>query len=69
MRRSEESPDDFIRIEEVKRRTSLSKSEVYRRIAEGRFPRSKRLGHRTAVWTVGEIDAWRRDYLVQELLK
>lgn len=65
----DESPEDFLRLPEVMRRTGLSKSEIYRRIKSGRFPTSKRLGHRTAVWVAGEITNWKREILGMELLR
>lgn len=48
----------FIRLAEVKRLTSLSTTEIYRRLAEDRFPRQIRLGARSVVWLESSIDAW-----------
>jgi prophage regulatory protein len=48
----------YLRLSEVIARTSLSRSEIYRRIAAGKFPRQKRLSPRVSVWLDTEIDAW-----------
>lgn len=59
---------DFIRLAEVRQMTGLSKTEIYRRIRDGRFPASIRLGWRTAVWRKDQVQAWKRDIIVHELL-
>jgi prophage regulatory protein len=46
------------RLPQVKARTGLSRSEIYRRIAMGDFPRPIKLGERASAWHSGEIDAW-----------
>lgn len=48
----------YLRLPEVKERTSLSRSEIYRRIAAGEFPKQRRLSHRISVWLESEIEAW-----------
>ncbi|RXV58078.1 transcriptional regulator [Roseovarius sp. A46] len=40
----------------------VSKATLYRMIAEGRFPKPKRLGKRS-VWTDQEIQQWREQWL------
>ena len=40
----------FYRLKEVTRITALSRSTVYRRIAEGRFPEPVHLGGRASAW-------------------
>lgn len=45
-------------IREVKTRTTLSKTEVYRRIKEGVFPRQFKLGPRRVAWREKDIDIW-----------
>lgn len=59
---------EFIRLKDVIQMTSLSKSEIYRRMRDGRFPRNIRLGHRTAVWRKGDVAAWRTQARVKDLL-
>ncbi|WP_198032496.1 helix-turn-helix transcriptional regulator [Aerolutibacter daejeonensis] len=49
---------ELVRLPVVLARTGLSKSEVYRRVAAGTFPRPTRLGYRTSAWSASEIDQW-----------
>lgn len=51
-------PARFIRIKEVLSITSLSKSDLYRRIAAGTFPTQINLGPMTVVWAEDEVHAW-----------
>lgn len=51
-------PQRFIRIKEVLSITSLSKSDLYRRISEGTFPAQVKLGPMTTAWQEGEVRAW-----------
>lgn len=48
----------LIRLAEVKQRVGLSRASIYKRMAEGRFPKSRSLGSRCAVWIESEIDDW-----------
>jgi prophage regulatory protein len=48
----------FIKLGEVKALTTLSTSEIYRRIAAGRFPKQVMLGPKSAVWIEAEVIAW-----------
>lgn len=50
--------EKFIRIDEVARKTSLSKSVIYALINEGKFPPSVSLRTRTRAWLLGEVVAW-----------
>ena len=52
------SPLRFIRLPEVRRRTGLSRSTIYRRMGEGRFPRPCHLGERIIAWVEADIDRW-----------
>ncbi|SFC49986.1 transcriptional regulator, AlpA family [Pseudomonas citronellolis] len=51
-------PQRFIRIKEVLSITSLSKSDLYRRIADGTFPTQVKLGPMTTAWQESEVRAW-----------
>lgn len=51
-------PHRFIKLREVKALTTLSTSEVYRRIATGTFPRQVLLGPKSVVWIEAEVLAW-----------
>ena len=56
----------FIRIKEVKQRTSLSSTHIYRLISRGEFPAQRRLSHRVAVWLESDISKWLEDSLEQQ---
>lgn len=49
---------EFIRLDKVKEITSLSKSTIYRLIAEGEFPRQIQVGKRAVVWVRTDINNW-----------
>ena len=49
------------RLPQVKARTGLSRSELYRRIATGDFPQPVKLGERASAWNAAEIDRWIAD--------
>jgi prophage regulatory protein len=49
------------RLPGVKETCGLSRSEIYRRISRGDFPRQVRLGKRAVGWDMDEVDAWVRD--------
>lgn len=51
-------PQRLIRLAEVKQRVGLSRASIYKRMSDGRFPKSRSLGSRCAVWIEAEIDAW-----------
>ena len=52
------SGDRLIRIAEVMDRTSLSRSHIYARIKQGRFPPPIKLGARCVRWSQAAIDHW-----------
>ena len=49
---------NVLRLPAVKIRTGLSRSSIYKFVAEGRFPRAVRLGARSVGWLEVEIDEW-----------
>lgn len=51
----------FFRIGDVMRITALSRTTVYRRIAEGNFPPPVHLGGRACGWTPAALQAWVKD--------
>lgn len=51
-------PLTLLRMSEVCRRVGLGKSTVYRRIAEGEFPKGVDLGGGVVGWRSDEIEAW-----------
>ena len=48
----------ILRLPTVKARTGLSRSTIYLRISEGRFPKPVSLGGRAVGWIEAEIDDW-----------
>jgi prophage regulatory protein len=53
----------FLRLPEVRERSGLSKSELYRRIRKGTFPKPAKLGYRTSVWPKAVVDRWLWDQI------
>ncbi len=51
-------PRRFIKLPTVKDYTSLSTSEIYRRIAAGTFPAQVVLGPKAVAWIEAEVLAW-----------
>ena len=49
---------NILRLPTVKARTGLSRSTIYLRISEGRFPRPVSLGSRAVGWIESEINTW-----------
>ncbi len=52
------TPNRFIKLPEVKRLTSLSTSEIYRRLEAGAFPTQIKLGVKSVAWIEHEILSW-----------
>ena len=48
----------ILRLPAVKTRTGLSRSTIYLRVAEGKFPKPVSLGARAIGWVDNEVDAW-----------
>jgi prophage regulatory protein len=48
----------LLRLAEVRNNVGLSRSEIYRRMALGKFPKSVPLGTRVRAWAGDEIDSW-----------
>ena len=51
----------FLRLPEVLARTGLSRSTIYVRLDQGRFPRPVSLGARAVGWVEAEVDEWMRE--------
>lgn len=54
-------PDRIIRLNTVLDRTGLSRSTIYRKIAEGTFPAQLRISIHGAGWRESEINRWVED--------
>jgi prophage regulatory protein len=52
------APPAFYRLRDVMRITALSRSTIYRRIAEGRFPAPVHLGGRASAWQCTSLQLW-----------
>ena len=52
--------EHLLRLRDVKEKTGLGSSTIYRRIADGTFPVPRSLGPNTVRWLQSEIDAWIR---------
>lgn len=50
--------NNLLKLPAVKERTTLSTSEIYRRIEAGTFPAQVRLGAKAVAWLEHEINAW-----------
>ena len=48
----------ILRLPSVRERTGLSRSSIYLRISQGRFPRPISLGERAVGWLESEITEW-----------
>ncbi|MBL6985369.1 MAG: AlpA family transcriptional regulator [Candidatus Thioglobus sp.] len=48
----------ILRLPTVKQRTGLSRSTIYLRISEGRFPTPVSLGGRAVGWVEEEVNDW-----------
>jgi len=46
------------KLPDIKKRTSLSRSTIYAKIAKGTFPKQISLGGRSVGWVSSEIDDW-----------
>jgi len=53
-------PARLLRLPEVIARVGLRRSAIYQRMSEGRFPKSRSLGPKCAVWVEAEIEDWIR---------
>jgi len=54
-------PDRIIRIRTVLQRTGLSRSTLYRKIAEGSFPKQVQISINGAGWHESAVNRWIND--------
>ncbi|OZB36173.1 MAG: hypothetical protein B7X44_07170 [Halothiobacillus sp. 15-55-196] len=50
--------DPIHRLPSVKTLTGLSRSSIYRLIADGKFPKPIKLGERAIGWKQDDLEAW-----------
>lgn len=48
----------ILRLPAVKAQTGLSRSTIYLRVAEGKFPKPISLGARAVGWVDADVEAW-----------
>lgn len=57
-KQTEQHQPRFIKLPQVRIATSLSTSEIYRRIAAGTFPAQIVLGPKSVAWLESEVITW-----------
>jgi prophage regulatory protein len=57
------APDRILRLRGVIDRTGFSKTTIYRKIAEGTFPRQIQISTRCSGWRESMLDRWMSDPL------
>jgi predicted DNA-binding transcriptional regulator AlpA len=62
-----ENGNRFVRMRELVTLVGLSKTEIYRRIQQERFPRGRKLTPRITVWCFDELNRWAITQLDPEL--
>ena len=55
------APDRIVRMKTILARTGLSRSTIYRKIAEGTFPPRIKISINGAGWHESEINRWIED--------
>jgi prophage regulatory protein len=55
----------LLRLPEVKAHTGLSRSELYRRIAQGTFPAPVKIGVRASAWSSAEVERWKAERIAE----
>ena len=50
--------DRMLRLSEVRTRTALGRSTIYRLMRDGSFPEPLKIGPRAVRWWESEIEAW-----------
>ncbi|MCP1915917.1 prophage regulatory protein [Bradyrhizobium elkanii] len=48
----------FLRLEDVRAASGLSRSAIYEGMADGTFPKSFPIGRRSVAWASDDIEAW-----------
>jgi len=51
-------PDRLIRLPDVVRLTSMSRTQIYRMISAGTFPKQRRISHKVAAWRQSDVLQW-----------
>ena len=48
----------FLRIGDLQEKVGLSRSQIYKLIADGEFPKQNKLGERISVWEESKVEEW-----------
>ena len=59
--RPQKAPSSILRLRSVLQRTGLTRPTLYRKIADGTFPRQVRISTNGVGWREDEVDVWLRD--------
>ena len=59
----------FLSLKQVQARTTLSRSTIYRKMAERTFPRQFSITPRRAVWSEDAVEEWMTKQQAQSLLR
>ena len=53
-----ESTNNLLRIADVSAKTTLAKSTIWLKLAQGKFPKPAKISPSINVWRTSDIDAW-----------
>jgi|AntAceMinimDraft_11_1070367.scaffolds.fasta_scaffold247574_1 prophage regulatory protein len=48
----------FLRMGDLRQKVGLSRSQIYKLIADGDFPKQNKLGERISVWEESKVEEW-----------
>ena len=48
----------FLRMNDLQEKVGLSRSQIYKLIAEGDFPKQDKVGERISVWQESKVEKW-----------
>jgi|TARA_R100001132_G_C3253305_1_gene79737 prophage regulatory protein len=63
----EKNENRLIRLPEVISKVGYARSNIYKLIADGEFPKQVRLGKRAVAWRERDINQWIEERAVEEL--
>ena len=69
MNQNERNKEHILRLNDVKKRTGLSRSTIYLNVKEGLFPEPISLGLRSVGWLESEVDQWINQRVKKTLTK
>lgn len=58
--------DRLLRLRAVTERVGMSKATLYRKIADGSFPKPVSIGGPSVRWRASDIDAWMRSLVTNK---